>query len=455
MVALVLAVAPQAGAAGAAEGTVRAAVGVAPTPTPQAVPRTPQAHIVSRTPLPRIASRKEGLYNTATGAPFVARGANYVRLATNAAGQTYHSTFEPGRYDRAKVIAFLEQMKHDGYNTVRVFIDPGTNGGDHGIGRGLGTYHKVFPAYMDNVADFVRQAAARGIYTIPSLDMFPTNSHYWELVGRVNGSSTPNMAGRNLSYLDKGRVAAKAEYMANFATALIERIGAQRSTAILAYQSDNEVFFEANKAPYNKMSGTVTPLNGVTYDMADRAQRQQSADASLVEYTIRVRSRLVDADPKALLAVGFFSYQAVGKSGADGFSVHCDTNCSPTVDYRYPLRAGVLSYWGNVDVLDLHMYGHHGAPVLNAHAMGSRKDPYIIGEFGAMRSRYNNDVRAAAYAMRDMQREMCGLGAQGYLFWTWDTTERLASQELFFQMAEQRGAINGQLAPIVRPDPCR
>jgi hypothetical protein len=54
-------------------------------------------------------------------------------------------------------------------------------------------------------------------------------------------------------------------------------------------------------------------------------------NASLVEYTIRVKSRLTAVDRDALLAVGFFSYQAVGKPGADGFSVHCDTNCSPTV----------------------------------------------------------------------------------------------------------------------------
>jgi hypothetical protein len=101
------------------------------------------------------------------------------------------------------------------------------------------------------------------------------------------------------------------------------------------------------------------------------------------------------------------------------------------------------------------MYTYRGAPVLDAHAMGSRKDPYIIGEFGALRSAYGGDIVAAAYGMRDTQRQMCALGAQGYLYFTWDTTERLASLELFFPMAEQRGAINGQLAPIVRPDPCR
>jgi hypothetical protein len=66
--------------------------------------------------------------------------------------------------------------------------------------------------------------------------------------------------------------------------------------------------------------------------------------SSLVEYTIRVKPRLTAVDRNALLAVGFFSYQEVGKAGADGFVVHCDADCSPTVDYRYPLRAGILSY---------------------------------------------------------------------------------------------------------------
>jgi hypothetical protein len=91
------------------------------------------------------------------------------------------------------------------------------------------------------------------------------------------------------------------------------------------------------------------------------------------------------------------------------------------------------------------MYRYHGAPVLNAHLMQYRKHPFIVGEFGALRSDSAYDIRRSAYAMRDLQREMCGLDAKGYLFWTWDTDERLASQELFFRGNEERGAINGQL----------
>ncbi|HEX4816870.1 MAG TPA: hypothetical protein VFV66_29370 [Nonomuraea sp.] len=406
------------------------------------------------TPLPRVASRADGLYNAATGAPFVSRGANYTRLAKNAKGQVYHSTFEPGIYNRTKAVAFLNQMKHDGYNTARVFIDHGTSGGDHGLGRGLGTYDKAYGPYMDNVASFVMDAAARGIYTVPSLDYFPTNSYYWGIVAKEDGDGPVNMAGQNLSYMERGRVAAKADYVANFATALLDRIGQEHRTAILAYQSDNEVHFQSNKAPFHKMSGSVTPLNGVTYQMRDRADRQQAADASVVEYSVRVKRKLSTVDPNALLAMGFFSYQAVGKKGADGFAVYCDTNCSATVDYRYPVRAGILSYWGKVDVLDLHMYEHHGAAVLDLHAMGSRKDPYIVGEFGALKSYYGYNITKAAYAMRDLQRNMCRLDASGYLYFAWDTYEPLASLDLFYQLTEKSGAINGQLAPIVRPNPC-
>lgn len=437
VVALLMVVAPRAGAA------IREVTGES------------QAAAVA---LPRIVSRADGLFHATTGERFVARGVNYSRLSKDSAGGIYHSTFEPGTYNAVRLPLSLSVIKAQGYNTVRVFIDPGGANG-HGIGRGLGTYDKVYAPYMDNVAHFVKVAADRGLYTMPSLDIFPSNSYYWEMVGRVNGGTTPNIFGRNLSYMDKGRVAAKAEYLKNFADALAERLGPEQRTAILAYQADNEVYFETNRAPFDRMTGTVTPVNGVTYDMADKTQRQQAADASLVEYSYRVKRGLAASDPDGLLAMGFFSFQSAGKPGADGFSVYChgDEAACPSSGnkYRYPARAGLLSHWGAVDLIDLHMYANHGAPVLNLHAMGSRKDPYIIGEFGAHKKLFDNDITKAAYGMRDMQREMCALGAQGYLYFTFDTMEALASMDSFFHLVEQGHVIDNQLSPNTRPDPCR
>ncbi len=90
--------------------------------------------------LHRIKATNERLYNTVTGQTFVPRGANYVRLTQAPNGEIYHSAFEPGVFDPATVAAALDQMRHDGYNVVRVFIDPGGSAaaGPHGLGRGSG-----------------------------------------------------------------------------------------------------------------------------------------------------------------------------------------------------------------------------------------------------------------------------------------------------------------------------
>jgi len=427
--------------------TIRARAGSTPSPSPS--PSGPH----------RILAAGDRLYDSVTGATFVPRGANFVRLRTTPAGTVYHSTFEPGYYDAAAARAALDGMRASGYNAVRVFIDPGSTiaAEAHGIGRGIGTSELVHGPYMDNVANFVTMAAERGIYVTPVLDQFPQNDYYWGIVARtIAGVGTPNMAGRNLTYLDKGRVAAKEEYMRQFAGALIARVGVN-ATAVLAYQPDNELFFEASQAPYDKMSGTVKPLNGVTYDMSVPAQRQQSADASLAEYSRRLDRALAQADPQALLTIGFFTNRAVGKTGFDGFAKYCSTSCTPGVDYRVPGRPAALSMSGAVDFLDVHVYAsaqHTSTVDLESVEYGQFRRPWIVGEFGTQKSLYGNDVAKAANGMRGYQASTCKLGAQGWLYWTWDTHENLASQQLFFHLDDGGGAINAKLATISRPNPC-
>jgi hypothetical protein len=81
-------------------------------------------------------------------------------------------------------------MRHDGYNTVRVFVDPGSTNisNAHGIGRGQGQGAKevVYGPYMDNVASFVSEAAQRGIYILPSLDYFPQNDYYYDIIYTID-----------------------------------------------------------------------------------------------------------------------------------------------------------------------------------------------------------------------------------------------------------------------------
>jgi hypothetical protein len=85
--------------------------------------------------------------------------------------------------------------------------------------------------------------------------------------------------------------------------------------------------------------------------------------------------------------------------------------------------------------------------------------PYVVGEFGAIKAKYA-DITRAAYDMRDKQVQSCsvGQGAKGWLFRTYDSDlvdPELANQGQFYSLADGRGAVNGQLAPVVRPDPCK
>lgn len=126
-----------------------------------------------------------------------------------------------------------------------------------------------------------------------------------------------------------------------------------------------------------------------------------------------------------------------------------------------PGRASAVSANGKVDILDIHVYqtsSSYSLPDdLNSIEYGTFTRPYILGEFGVTRAAFDNDITDAAYAMKDLQTGSCPLHAKGWLFWTWDTdtTTSLASQGLFYSLADDSGAINGQLAPIVRPGPCR
>jgi hypothetical protein len=414
-------------------------------------------------PLDRIDANTTNLVNVVTGTTFTPRGANYVRLAKSSHDVVFHSNFEPGLYSTTDVQAVLDGLKDaSGYNTVRVFVDPGDGHLDHGLAANPGA-NGLNAQYMANFADFVLRAAAKGIYVLPTLSAFPFNQHYLDIVYTTNGGGlNPAVSGVNRFYMDRGFIAAKEAYLRNFVADLESRLGDQRS-AVLAYQIENEAFWEGSEKPLNTRSGMFVGPDGLSYDMANAGRRQQAADASMVVLTNKAVTAVRTASPDAMVTIGFFTNQAVGKPGYTGFPVHCTTSCNPTVDYRYPGRPASISAWSTVDFIDLHAYPQGGGYTLTGDLASSEVGlvgkPYIIGEFGAMKSVYQNNIVTAAYAMRDTQVASCtiGHGAKGWLFWTYDTdlvNPDLASQGLFYSLADSRGAINGVLASVVRPNPC-
>lgn len=89
-----------------------------------------------------------------------------------------------------------------------------------------------------------------------------------------------------------------------------------------------------------------------------------------------------------------------------------------------------------------------------------------MGEFGAHKPSFPS-ITTAAYTVRDLQIQSCNYNFNGinkkiffkkrvihyligWAFWTYDTTE----QPEFYNILDSSGAINGQLAPIARPNPC-
>ncbi len=409
------------------------------------------------TPLPRIAVLEGRLTDSATGKTFTPRGFNYIRLAS-AGTRTYHSTFEPGQYDAARADAFLAQLRRGGYNTVRVFIDQGNiadvqAGLPHGLGRGGDDRSSGHPRYYDNVADFVRRAAAHRIYVMPTIDMFPQNARYYG----ISGKPIANVEGYNALLMKAGAIKAKRQYAQDFVTELRERLGAPLMTTLFALSLENEATWHADQAPFSRYQGSVIGPDGKTYDMAKTADRQQVADASIVLYASHGRAGARAADPDLLVTIGTFTHAAVAKKGPDGFAHHCSTECDPGYDYRYPARALMLSRYAGLDFLDVHSYPG-GQRTLDGDLASIEwsgvRGIVVMGEFGTYKQHYGGNITAAAYAARDHQVRSCAKGFDGWLFWTWDTSDT-AGQQRLFTGAESQGAINGVLAPIARPDPCR
>ncbi|HKG39120.1 MAG TPA: hypothetical protein VKB25_09050 [Conexibacter sp.] len=420
---------------------------------------------LSRVTVDRGAAERLGHFrDTADGATFVPRGNNYVRLAQAPGGAAYHSTFEPGQYDAGRVDAALAEMQGDGYNTVRVFVDPGSIGDanaghPHGLGRGVDDHGTLYGPYMDNVADFIRRADDRCVRVVVTLDGFPENAHYYTEVTKRPVS--PDIGGPNLMVLDAMHVEAREAYVGDFVRGLRDRLGADRLSAVFAYQIDNEAYVVADAKPFAGGPAQVTTANGRTYDMTSfgaGGDRQRAVDDGFAYVANRLAAAIRSVDPAALVTMGVYTHAAVGQGGPNGI-------VQATPDNRRPARPALLARDSTLSFLDVHLYPTEQPNGVNqpytvdgdlssSEWAGIAGKPVVIGELGAVKSFWGDDLNAAAYGMRDLQVTTCKLGAAGWLYWTFDTHEQLASQSSFFMLDDGGGAINGQLAPIARPDAC-
>lgn len=310
---------------------------------------------------------KKTLYNTVTGAEFNPRGYNYTVVETRGTSddcKERHITFDTGRYQAALAEAFLGQMQYDGYNTVRVMLDWG-DACRAAVGQYAATPpspvgSEVYSAYMANIVDFLLRAKAKNLYVILVMNYTPQSPYYQALIG---GSPEPHaqIAGENRYLLTQGGHQAKAAYLTAFINALknsTSPVGELLPT-VLAYELQNEVMVVDNLPPFSLTSGTVTFGNGLSYNMASTADRQQAMDANVVQWSIVANNAVKQADPSALVSASVFTFAAVGLPGYNGIT----PVPSRGSEKRHPARVASLHQWSTIDFTDIHLYPVASVPL--------------------------------------------------------------------------------------------
>lgn len=385
----------------------------------------------------RIGVRQVGgageFYDRVTGARFVPRGHEYVRMGPqqNADGGafTYFTTFNVGRYDAGRSEAALARMAADGYNVVTVGINAVCANECAADPRG----GRLRATYFANLADFLRRAKAHGIQVMLGTQFILDGTAYADL---INAEPRDQVDDVNLIPLTEGGIRAYSELWVDVVREL-RRQGAPLD-AIFAYETWDELSFAAYARPFTLASGTFRAPNGRTYDLASAGDRRRLMDDGLVYWIDRVRAAIRRVDPTALVTLSVFEPQEPNPTRFD--------------DLRILSTQGLITR-STADFVDIHPYPGSTLTLpqymQNFGAPGPVPKPLVIGEYGANRSVFPTRAQAVT-ALLDWQRQSCAFGIDGWLLWTWDTEELPE----FWTAISGSGEIEQALAPRTRPDPC-
>jgi hypothetical protein len=347
-----------------------------------------------------------------TGAQFHPVGFNYIDLRLLENGVLWHDTFNPSRYDEAVVSSNLADIAAAGFNTVRVFID-----NQVGSNSVVLAYEdtELSPAYMQNVASFLEQAHAHGIGVVPCVVYVPTSAaRYFAF-----HDPTDNVEGMNQHHLTAWLIAAKRLYLRDFIQTLTALAPERVADTIIAFDLQNECCYYLNVPPFSLSSGTVTPANGVTYDLA--TDKVKLADEMAVYWVDQMAEVVHQEAPGSRVDVNVFTYAAVGRSIGD-FSLS-----GASWKDRYPFRPEALAA-SDADLLDIHFYTSDSSELqhdLNSIEFGATAQawmmagkPMIVGEFGAHTSQLSFE-EAVDWKQDEVDR-FAEYGFQGWIYWTYE-----------------------------------
>ena len=399
-----------------------------PTPPPPGPPPPPPTHVLGVRP----GMDGDEFYNRSTGQAFVPRGSTFVRRQLN---QSVFgpSTFIVGSYNHAAAENALVAMQAEGYNVVRIFLDVRCT---IGCLTNTVSFDHLSRPYLTNVADFMQRAKAHGIFTLVSVETLPYGSQY-ETMARTKCCAT--FGAENLNYLTTEGVTAHKQFWQALYAAL--RSLSAPFDYVWGYEIVSEAFFRETSPPLSLGSGLVATANGSTYDMSIAAQKPLMMDENLVDWANQVRGAILAVDPTALVSVG--SLWPKGPNPArvgDSRVIRAQPLYTSTLDFvGLHLHPGVeLTYDGYMQNYEL------TAPVAK---------PVVLGDYGAFQYAYPTVVDAER-VLKGVQADSCGSGFDGWVFFSWDTTEFASGEAPMWNGMSSGGPIGQGLGPRLRPDPC-
>ncbi len=378
-------------------------------------------------PLSRIGVDGGRFFDTATERTFNPTGFNYIRLTDDK-----HGTFQPGQYDGNRATAMFNDLSQNGFNTVRVFIDP-NNG--RGIAPEAPSSLELNTEYLSNYTDFLSRAQDNGIRVITTFEAIPFIDRYaapfWN---NPSYPRDPSYGTENQYYQLRSFIDARAQFYADVAQVATD---AGLASTVLSYEIQNEFSFYADRYPFSEVTGSAVGPDGIIYSLSDANSRQALADASIIMASNEAVRRIQLVDQDALVGGSIFSFHAVDRTGpGDNFP----TNSPDRLLERFPARLAALAE-SDLSYLDVHLYPnpaglgedfHLAADLasmewdaVKASLLGADAKPILMGEFGAfLRSTHYPDIDDALASILDLLNQMQGEDIAGYLYWTYDTDEQ-------------------------------
>ena len=367
-----------------------------------------------------VLARAHGGRFAVDGSAVVLRGFDYQPLVlTRVAGrsrQYANETFVTPFYNPTQVVAMLARWQAEGYNSVRVFLNPGQIGNPHGAG--------LSASYVANVADFTKAAAAHGVRTLITVGALPA-------AGRFTPQPERSFGGVNAYYLSPTYIAAQNRYLMALIAAL-KQDGAPLVDVL--FELKGEQNWNNSAAPLNWKRGNIRTADGQVYNMASATSRAAMETGNLVHWANALAATVHRLVPGSLVGVGVYP---------------------PSVKRpKWTVRPQALfTSATQTDFVDIHVYPNLGPELtqVTSFGAGATRKPIIMGEFGATR---RTSVPVAVKQLLAWQTQSCrigGVSVSGWLLWTWNSS---VDTEFWDALAD--GAlIERALSPQSRPDPCR